>query len=91
MNEKQFAAQIRDLAIILNWRYYHTWNSLHSASGYPDVTLVRGSRLILAELKTDKGKVTPQQQGWLDALKETKAEVYLWRPADFDNILEILK
>jgi hypothetical protein len=91
MTEKQFYSQIRDLAIITGWMIYHTWTSIHSAAGYPDITLVRGDRLVFAELKTDKGRVTPQQQAWIDALRKTKAEVYLWRPSYFDDIVEILR
>ena len=91
MNEAQFTNQVRDLAILLNWRFYHTWKSIHSAAGYPDVTLCRGSRLIFAELKTDIGKVTKAQQDWLDALKATGIEVYCWRPRDFDGIVETLR
>ena len=91
MNEKQFQQQVRDLSLIMGWQVYHTWNSIHSPAGFPDVCLVRESRLIFAELKTDSGKITPAQQGWLDSLKKTKAEVYIWRPVIFNEIVEILR
>ena len=91
ITEAQFTQQIRDLAIITGWRFYHTWNSRNSAAGYPDITLCRGSRLIMVELQTDIGKVTKAQQDWLDALKATGIEVYCWRPRDFDGIVETLK
>lgn len=37
-------------------------------AGFPDLTLVRGPRLVFAELKADKGRVAQAQQHWLDAL-----------------------
>jgi hypothetical protein len=50
------------------------------------------TRLILAELKTDRGKVTPHQAEWLELLGACPGvETYLWRPADFDTIAEVLK
>jgi hypothetical protein len=53
--------------------------------------LVKENRLIFAELKSSIGKVSPAQTEWLDALKKTGVEVYLWRPDDFDSIVEILR
>ena len=92
ISEKEFESQVKDLAKIFGWKYYHTWRSIHSPAGYPDCCLVRENRLLFAELKSEKGKVTPAQQEWLDALDATgKCEVYLWRPAQIEEIAEILR
>ena len=103
MTEAQFQTQIIDLARLYGWRIAHfrpAWSRdgkrcmtavQADGAGWPDLTLVKGSRLIFAEIKTDTGKVSQSQQEWLDALKETKAECYLWRPADFEKIVEILR
>jgi len=48
-------------------------------------------RVIYAELKTDKGKVRPEQQEWLDTMADCGQEVYVWRPGDFEQIVEILR
>ena len=80
------------LAGIMRWRAYHPALSKWSERGWPDVALVRPPRFILAELKSDKGKVTPQQQEWLDDLARCPGvEVWLWRPSDFEQIVEILR
>lgn len=63
-------------------------------------------RVIFAELKNARGKVEPNQAEWLQALQEVRSmnhtayqdvgiipdlpEVYLWRPADQDQILQVL-
>lgn len=101
LTEKQFEGQVKDLAKLYGWKYYHTWRSIHSPAGFPDCVMVRPPRLIFAELKSEKGKATPEQKGWLDILTELESclspesdlmlEVYLWRPSDFDAICEILK
>jgi len=90
ISEKVFRHQVIELCKLFGWKHYFTWTSIHSPKGFPDLVMVR-ERILFAELKTRKGKVTPNQQEWLDALKEAKQEVYLWRPADFDEIAIILQ
>ena len=70
ISEKQFENQIKDLAKIFGWRYYHTWRSIHSPAGFPDIVMVRPPRLLFAELKAQDGKLSPEQESWLDDLKE---------------------
>lgn len=70
ITEKQFEAQVKDLAKVFGWKYYHTWRSIHSPAGFPDCVMVRPPRLIFAELKSEKGKLSPEQQEWLDILRE---------------------
>ena len=98
ITEKQFEAQIKDLAKLFGWKYYHTWRSIHSPAGFPDCVMVRNGQLIFAELKSEKGKLTPEQDEWLDALigvaKHTnfqEIQVYLWRPHMIEEIVKILR
>ena len=92
ITEKQFEAQVKDLAKIFGWMYYHTWKSVFSPKGFPDCVLVRQPRLIFAELKSEKGKVSSEQRAWLDALgKLVNVEVYLWRPDDIETITKVLR
>ena len=53
ITEKQFESQVKDLAKMFGWLYYHTWRSFHSPAGFPDCVMVRGNRTSFAELKTD--------------------------------------
>ncbi len=92
--EKQFEAQVKDLARLFGWKYYHTWRSIHSPAGFPDCVLARRERLIFAELKSEKGTVSDKQQEWLDVLGnvgDKDVQVYLWRPSDWDGIVEALR
>lgn len=90
ISEKDFEQLVKDLARVNNWLYYHTWRSLHSVPGFPDCVMVKGNRTVYAELKTAKGKVTPAQKQWLDALATAGNEVYLWRPSDYEEICKVL-
>jgi len=93
ITEKEFESQIKDLAKILGWKYYHTWRSIHSPAGFPDCCFVKPPRLVFAELKSEKGKVSPAQQEWLDSLRACggNVECYMWRPSDFDEAARILR
>lgn len=93
MTEATLLEGVRRAARQLGWLVYHTWTSVHSAPGFPDLVLVRGPRVVFAELKGPKGKLTDKQQQWIDALRAAGQEVYVWRPVDLDgcpSIHEIL-
>lgn len=77
------------LAKSTGWLTYHTLRSKGSRSGYPDRTLVR-ERVVFAELKAEKGKLSDDQRDWMTALAKAGAEVYLWRPSDLDEIGQLL-
>ena len=102
MNEADFQRQITDLAEILGWSWVHFrpartqrgWATPVSGpmgKGWPDLFMVRGHRSIAAELKSDKGKATPEQYAVMEILQATSVETFIWRPADFDRIVEILR
>lgn len=92
ITEKQFESQIRDLAKIFRWKFYHPFLSKWSERGWPDITLLRDRRLILAELKSEKGKLSVHQARWLWALRKVPGiEVYIWRPRHIEKIKEVLK
>ena len=89
MTEEQWLQQVRELARLKGWRIYHTRDSRRSDPGFPDLVLVRGERLIFAELKREKGRLSDSQRTWLAALEET-AETHVWRPSDWDTVIEVL-
>lgn len=91
MTEKELRTAIVRAAKEFGWRVYFSWTSIHSPKGFPDLCMVRGERLIFAELKTDKGLVRPEQTEWMDALRASgRCEVYLWRPADLEAAYKVL-
>jgi hypothetical protein len=96
MTEKEWQAQVVQLARLYGWRTYHTLRSQGSEAGFPDLVLVRPPRLIFAELKTDKGRLSPAQREWLADLEQVceishTVQVDVWRPADFDRVHAILR
>jgi hypothetical protein len=90
VSEESFQGAVIEYAALNGWLTYHTRDSRRSTPGYPDLTLVRGERLIFAELKTDKGVLRPEQRVWLEALETAGVEVHVWRPKDWLEIMAAL-
>ena len=66
VKEKDFQAQLMQVALMLGGMVYHTYDSRKSPKGYPDlVILTMDRRLIFAELKTGKLMPTEDQWAWL--------------------------
>jgi hypothetical protein len=84
ISEKDLLEQIRELARWCGWGVYHVYDSRRSAPGFPDLLLLRGCRLVVAELKSESGVLTEAQRAWLEAFRLVGAEVYTWRPRDLE-------
>ena len=96
ISEKAFESQVKELAKLFGYVYYHTWRSFHSPSGFPDCVLVRlepEPRLIFLELKSETGQPTIDQWIWLYILQQLPkpVEAYLWKPSEFEELAEILR
>lgn len=94
LTEAQLSGLITDLARLGGWTLrYHTHTSKRSAFGYPDWTLACPERraLLFCELKSEAGRVRPEQAAWLNALREVETvRAELWRPSDWPAIVETL-
>lgn len=98
--ESGFTRAVLELAKLHGWRSAHFRPAMTAkgwrtpvqgdGAGFPDLVLVRGCRLIFAELKSATGKVKPEQTEWLLRLGGAGAEVFIWRPKDWAEITEKL-
>ena len=88
--ESTLLSRVTRLARQRGWLVYHTANSQGSQPGFPDLVLVRGDRVLWAELKAKSGWVRPEQRQWLDALAAAGQTVRVWRPSDWREITAAL-
>jgi hypothetical protein len=102
IRETDFQSAVIEAAQFLGWRVAHfragrTANGWRTpvagdGAGFPDLVLVRGPRLVVAELKSHRGQVTSRQQLWLDDLVAVPGiEVHVWRPDDWTQIENTLR
>ena len=69
MSERELQQMLISVAELAGWRTMCLWDSRRqNAVGWPDLTLVRGNRMLCLELKSATGRMRPGQQEWLDAL-----------------------
>lgn len=95
MSESQLLDTVTEALTLYHWRFTHHRRSdraiLMGQIGFPDVVAVRGRFLIALELKTEQGRVTPEQMAWLDAFNECPAvTAMVIRPRDLDLLLGLL-
>lgn len=85
MTEAQFQTAVLQLAQIYNYELrYHNPDSRRSQAGFPDLVLASKSRgrLLFRELKTDDGRLSPEQIRTIDVLETVGADIAVWRPLD---------
>jgi hypothetical protein len=81
VTEKALQDAVYDCARRLGWMAYH---ARRSTPGFPDLLLIRPPRLIVAELKTEKGRLSAFQEAWLDKFRAIDGvETYIWKPTDW--------
>ena len=85
MTEAELQDAIVELAGWRGWELYHTYDARRSRPGFPDLTLWKRERLLFVELKSKGGRLTMTQERTLQGLHGTAAEVYIWRPAQWDD------
>jgi hypothetical protein len=77
---------------VRGWRYFHAYDARRSVPGFPDLVCLRGSRVLVAEIKTMRGRVSPEQRDWLAAFELAGVESHLWRlPAAWAEIGRVLR
>ena len=94
MTEAQLQSAVIELAHVLNWRVAHfrpamvgkRWMTPVAAdgAGFPDLVLARANVVAFVELKSTKGKPTPEQVAWLGALDGVNP-AFVWRPIDWTD------
>jgi VRR-NUC domain len=100
ISEQDFQQTVTDALTAFGWRWIHFrpartergWRTALSGSpGYPDITAVRGDRILFIEMKAQNGKLRDEQRGWLSALGAAGAEVHCWRPDEWALIEELIR
>lgn len=112
ITEAEFQRTVIDYAKLRGWQVHHTrpsisggrWTTaIQGDAGFPDLCMARDGVVVLAELKSEKGRVSKDQKRWLHALDARRSGnavrpsfsgefgAFLWRPSDWDEIEEVLK
>lgn len=95
MSEKDLERAIAEMARFLGFMVFHArpaqtnkgWRTpvAYDGKGFPDLTLVGNERVIFLEIKTEIGKVSPDQSRWSEQIIQSGAEYFLLRPSDWTS------
>lgn len=101
MTEAQLQVAVIDAAHLFGWLVHHVkpartpdgkyLTRIQGDPGFPDLVLARNGTALFVELKSERGRLTIDQQAWLDHLEppmggiESDHEVYVWRPEDWTS------
>ncbi|MPZ14310.1 MAG: hypothetical protein GEU73_07775 [Chloroflexi bacterium] len=97
MTETDFLRAVVTEAHRNGWRLHHQrpcrtkdgWASaIIGDKGFPDMCLVRGGKVMFWELKSEKGRVSEDQQRWIDQLGSV---AMVLRPSDWPYIEKALR
>jgi hypothetical protein len=78
----------RDIIELCSWHHllvYHTHDSRRSRRGFPDLVIVGPRGVLFRELKSETGKMEPDQTCWGQGLAESGANWAVWRPGDWHS------
>ena len=84
ISETAFASRVEDLLEMFGWHWCHFRPALTGAGwrtamtghkGIPDYIAARPPRLIFAELKDEVKETTPEQEAWLECLRDCQLAV----------------
>lgn len=102
-DEATFQRMVVEVARIHGWRVAHFGKArtvrgrtitptMYDAAGFPDLVLAHPEGAVMfRELKTDKGRLSPEQTEWLALLFRADADVGTWRPKDWTQIVAQLR
>ncbi|KKM70249.1 hypothetical protein LCGC14_1442680 [marine sediment metagenome] len=109
MSESDLASFVEDLLRLYHWRWMHprpgrvkrggvdTYETAYAGDkGFPDYCCIRQGTCLFLELKSEKGKLSPEQKEWgadLEKMADISLGVqyHIVRPSNRDFIEELLK
>lgn len=89
-SEAAWQRTVTDVADLFGWVWVHINDSRGEHVGVPDLLLWRGEEAVLAELKTEKGRVSVAQQQWHERAALAGVAVQVWRPRDWPEVTATL-
>jgi hypothetical protein len=93
VSEAVFTTQVVKLAESYNFKAYHTHDSRRSSPGFPDIVATCGDRkmTVYVELKTETGRIRPEQVEWIRELRRSGQRAFIARPRHRDDLERLFR
>jgi hypothetical protein len=95
ITEAELQTLVVDLAHTYGWRVMHVrpsrvgeerWATATSIPGWPDLTLLGHGRALFVELKSEKGRLRPEQLEVIALLRAAGLDARVWKPSSWLEI-----
>ena len=94
-SERDFQREVVRFARRNGWSdVYHTYSSKRCSPGFPDLVFGREAKsphVIVAELKSENGVLTSDQERWLAFFRLAGVPTFVWTPKQWREIEETLR
>jgi hypothetical protein len=87
LTERQMQDGITDAAQKLGYLYYHALISYGSVKGFCDLVIVGHGIVRFYEIKGPRGRVSAEQNAWIEALTAAGQMAQVVWPDDYDAVL----
>lgn len=91
ISEAAWQSRVTDYCDLLGLWWHHTPDSRRSNAGLPDLLIVGTGGFMFAELKSEKGKVRPEQHRVIERLIAAGGDARVWRPSDWPSVEHTLR
>ena len=103
MTEAEFQADLIRLAGLTGYEVMHVrtsigrrdgeraWQTTTSIKGWPDLFVFGVKGHFAVEVKSEKGRLSPEQVRVIDSLRASGLKVYVWRPSDLDEAIAVFR
>lgn len=99
MTEDELQQGLTDALTYCGWRWHHVrradWAQQMGHAGFPDIVAARDGRILFLELKTESGRIDPEQTRWLAEVQleggEDRVQACVVRPSTYDATLELIR
>lgn len=94
MTEADLQRAVIDLCKVLGLLVHHVrpartkdgWRTpIEGHKGHPDLSVVGPNGALIRELKSDVGRLTPEQRKWISAYQQAGVDADVWRPQNFPH------
>lgn len=95
ISEAEWKRHVISIATLCGWKCCHVspamtkrgkWTTPTSVKGWPDWCMYRPGDFLFAELKSDIGVLSVEQNAVLADLKAAGVDVYCWAPRDREHV-----
>lgn len=85
MTESDLQRACIDLCRWLGLAWFHDNDSRRNRAGFPDLVVCGTKGFLFRELKSESGRLRPEQMDWLSRLNLGGADAAIWRPTDLKS------